>query len=150
MPPPRHSAPPPPARPKDADDAPASFEGEGTAPAVEDAGEGEGTAAAAVVKEDAAAAPPAPAPAPAAPLSAAPKGRAVSPSTIYFDEATDDYLEEVAIAGRRGRPKIDSRSAFARLAVRRMMEQLTPEQAVEILRAQGRAEGDGKAGRPLH
>lgn len=83
------------------------------------------------------------------PKPARERGRHVAPSTIYFDEQTDEWLEEAAIAGRRGRPKIDSRSAFARLAVRRLMEDMTPEQAVELLRHESQAAGGDTGGRPL-
>lgn len=57
-------------------------------------------------------------------------------STIYFDTDTDEWIEQACIIGRRGRPKINSRSAFTRLAVRRLMEEMSPAEAVEFLRAE--------------
>ena len=75
-------------------------------------------------------------------------GRSVAPSTIYFDEESDDWLEEACSAGRRGRPKLNSRSAFARLAVRLLREQMTPEEAVQYLRNEAAAKPSARPGRP--
>lgn len=58
----------------------------------------------------------------------------VAPSTIYFDHETDDWLENVCAIGRQGRPKVDSRSGFVRLAVRLLAQTMTPEEAVAELR----------------
>ncbi|SDT93100.1 hypothetical protein [Gordonia westfalica] len=77
-------------------------------------------------------------------------GRTVGPSTIYFDEPTDDWLEEVSIAGRRTKPRIDSRSAIARYAVRKLMNEMTPEQVIEAIRAESAATAHAKPGRPRH
>ncbi len=91
--------------------------------------------------------PAAPAPAPS---MAGATGRTVGPSTIYFDEPTDDWLEEVSIAGRRTKPRIDSRSAIARYAVRKLMNEMTPEQVIEAIRAESAATAHTKPGRPRH
>lgn len=143
MPPPRHTAP-----------------SVSAAPATEPAPEQPDTAAnapAAVqvstpTKEKKPAAPaPAPAPSTASVATAASAaGRTVGPSTIYFDEPTDDWLEEVSIAGRRTKPRIDSRSAIARYAVRKLMNEMTPEQVIEAIRAESAATAHTKPGRPRH
>lgn len=89
--------------------------------------------------------------APATPPSAASAtGRTVGPSTIYFDEPTDDWLEEVCITGRRTKPRIDSRSAIARYAVRKLMNEMTPQQVIEAIRAESAATVHTKPGRPRH
>lgn len=91
--------------------------------------------------------------APATPPSAASTtttGRTVGPSTIYFDEPTDDWLEEVCITGRRTKPRIDSRSAIARYAVRKLMNEMTPQQVIEAIRAESAATVHTKPGRPRH
>ena len=75
---------------------------------------------------------------------------AVGPSTIYFDEPTDDWLEEVCITGRRTKPRIDSRSAIARYAVRKLMNEMTPQQVIEAIRAESAATVHTKPGRPRH
>lgn len=77
-------------------------------------------------------------------------GRTVGPSTIYFDEPTDDWLEEVCITGRRTKPRIDSRSAIARYAVRKLMNEMTPEQVIEAIRTESAATAHTKPGRPRH
>ncbi|AZZ83961.1 hypothetical protein C5O27_22575 (plasmid) [Gordonia alkanivorans] len=91
-----------------------------------------------------------PAPAPSMASTASATGRTVGPSTIYFDEPTDDWLEEVSIAGRRTKPRIDSRSAIARYAVRKLMNEMTPEQVIEAIRAESAATAHTKPGRPRH
>ena len=58
----------------------------------------------------------------------------VAPSTIYFDNESDDWLERACAIGRQGRPKVDSRSGFVRLAVRLLAESMSPEEAVAELR----------------
>ncbi|WP_146194934.1 hypothetical protein [Gordonia paraffinivorans] len=92
------------------------------------------------------------APTAAAPSATTTKGRTVGPSTIYFDEATDDFLEEVCIAGRRSKPRIDSRSAIARYAMRKLMAEMSPEEVIAAIRAESEAAGlsQGKPGRPRH
>jgi hypothetical protein len=77
---------------------------------------------------------PAPAPTPEAEPQAETKKPRVAPSTIYFDAETDDWLEQACTVGRQGRPKVDTRSGFARLAVRLLAATMTPEEAVAELR----------------
>lgn len=68
------------------------------------------------------------------PPTAETKKPRVAPSTIYFDAETDDWLEQACTVGRQGRPKVDTRSGFARLAVRLLAATMTPEEAVAELR----------------
>lgn len=91
-----------------------------------------------------------PAPAPSTDAAGGSTGRTVGPSTIYFDEETDDFLEEVSIAGRRTKPRIDSRSAIARFAMRRLMNEMSPEEVIAAIRAEIEAAGPShnKPGRP--
>src|SRR5450759_280008 len=59
-------------------------------------------------------------------------------STIYFNEAEDSFLEDVRGAARRSKPKVDaSRSAVVRLAVKRLLAELSAAQVVDELRRQG-------------
>ncbi|MDH3013829.1 hypothetical protein [Gordonia alkanivorans] len=91
-----------------------------------------------------------PAPSPSTDATNGSNGRTVGPSTIYFDEETDDFLEEVSIAGRRTKPRIDSRSAIARFAMRRLMKEMAPEEVIAAIRAEIEAAGpsQNKPGRP--
>lgn len=91
-----------------------------------------------------------PAPAPSADATGGSTGRTVGPSTIYFDEETDNFLEEVSIAGRRTKPRIDSRSAIARFAMRKLMNEMSPEEVIAAIRAEMDAAGpsQNKPGRP--
>lgn len=58
-------------------------------------------------------------------------------STIYFGQAEDRFLEDVRTIARRLKPRVDAtRSAVVRLAVRRMLADLTPGEVVDELRAQ--------------
>lgn len=57
--------------------------------------------------------------------------------TFYVDQAMDRYLEDVRIQGLTSRPKVDvSRSAVVRLALRRLREDMNPEQVKTLLAAQ--------------
>jgi hypothetical protein len=57
--------------------------------------------------------------------------------TFYVDQAMDRYLEDVRIRGLTSRPKVDvSRSAVVRLALRRLREEMNPEQVKTLLAAQ--------------
>lgn len=82
------------------------------------------------------------APPTAAPAVTTPGADAVVPlvrSTIYLDEHASTWLEDIAIAGRRARPKVDaSRSAVVRLALERLMATTTVDEVVAEL--QGRSE----------
>jgi hypothetical protein len=56
-------------------------------------------------------------------------------TTIHFGSEEDRFLDEVNFAGKRARPKVDaSRSAVARLALRRLAEQMTSDEIVDELR----------------
>lgn len=137
MPPPKNPAPPKPATGPAADHQPIAEE------------------SAAAVDEPVAA--PAQHQEPSAPQAATPSavsklqsttGRTVAPSTIYFDEAANDWLTEASIAGMRGGTRVDSRSAFARLAMRLLMDKMTPQQAVDLLRAEAASKPSNTPGRP--
>ena len=95
--------------------------------------------------------PPAPAqkPRPASPAAASASAtpRKVGPTTMYFDVETDDWLEDVLAIGRRGTPKVSSKSAIARLAIRELAKRMTIEQVVEELR-RGAATSGNQTGRP--
>ncbi len=57
--------------------------------------------------------------------------------TFYVDQAMDRYLEDVRIQGLTSRPKVDvSRSAVVRLALRRLREEMDPDQVKTLLAAQ--------------
>jgi len=57
--------------------------------------------------------------------------------TFYVGQDIDRYLEDVRIQGLTSRPKVDvSRSAVVRLALRRLREEMTPEQVKTLLAAQ--------------
>lgn len=88
-----------------------------------------------------------PAPATGAAAPANTKPEKVAPSTIYFDKESDDWLEQACIIGRQGRPKIDTRSGFVRLAVRLLAETMSPEEAVAHLRAHADS-NTNRTGRP--
>lgn len=61
-------------------------------------------------------------------------------STIYVDSDADNWLEEVAILGRRGKPRTDaSRSAVVRLALERMRAEMTPAEVIGELRTRAAA-----------
>lgn len=85
-------------------------------------------------QEPAKAVSPEPTPTPEAEPQAETKKPRVAPSTIYFDAETDEWLEQACTVGRQGRPKVDTRSGFARLAVRLLAATMTPEEAVAELR----------------
>ena len=58
--------------------------------------------------------------------------------TIYFGESEDATLEDLTIAGRRAKPRVEaSRSAIVRLALSRLVDQLTPEEIIDELRQRG-------------
>jgi len=57
--------------------------------------------------------------------------------TFYVDQDIDRYLEDVRIQGLTSRPKVDvSRSAVVRLALRRLRDDMNPEQVKALLAAQ--------------
>lgn len=69
------------------------------------------------------------------PSSATAEADRLVKTTIHFGAAEDRFLDEVSYAGKTAHPKVDaSRSAVARLALRRLTEQMTPEEIVTELR----------------
>lgn len=59
--------------------------------------------------------------------------------TFYVDEAAHEWLEDIAFAGRRAKPRVDaSRSAVVRLALERLMGEVGVDAVVGEL--QGRAQ----------
>ena len=87
-------------------------------------------------------------------VAAEPGGRPDSPGTpseltkasIYLDELTDAYLENVRATGRRARPRVDAtRSAVVRLALNRLASQL--DVAAVIAELQRNASGHPGPGR---
>lgn len=59
--------------------------------------------------------------------------------TFYVDEAAHEWLEDIAFAGRRAKPRVDaSRSAVVRLALERLMGEIGVDAVVDEL--QGRAQ----------
>lgn len=73
--------------------------------------------------------------------------RKVGPTTMYFDAETDDWLEDVLAIGRRGTPKVSSKSAIARLAIRELAKKMSAEQVVDEIR-RGAAAANTQPGRP--
>ncbi len=65
--------------------------------------------------------------------------------TLYVDRDTDDFMEHGRVEGLTARPKVDvSRSAVVRLALRRLMQEMTP---AEVKGVPGTAGGSvGRAG----
>lgn len=64
--------------------------------------------------------------------------------SVQLDEASEDLLDQVRTAGRRQRVDAN-RSATVRLALRRMREQLSPEQiAAELKKSQTDSKGAGR------
>ena len=107
--------------------------------------------------EDAAAAdPPAPAEPVASPPVAEPKQRrpAAAPTelgatfkvTLYVDRDTDEFMEAARVEGLTSRPKVDvSRSAVVRLALRRLMDEMSPAEVKARLASQAvRSGGPGR------
>jgi hypothetical protein len=67
-------------------------------------------------------------------------------STIYLDDASDEFLEEAIYLGRKQKPRIDSRSAIVRFALRALSESMTPGEVIDAIRAA--APPPGNQGRP--
>ena len=58
--------------------------------------------------------------------------------SIYLEASDDLYLEEIAHAGKTGRPKVAiSRSAIVRLALERLANTMTTDEIVNELRGRG-------------
>lgn len=57
--------------------------------------------------------------------------------TLYVDRETDEFMEAARIEGLTSRPKVDiSRSAVVRLALRRLMDEMTPAEVKTLLEGQ--------------
>ncbi|MFD0449795.1 hypothetical protein ACFQZK_01930 [Rhodococcus aetherivorans] len=67
-------------------------------------------------------------------------------STIYLDAETDQFLEEAIYLGRKQKPRIDSRSAIVRFALRELASRMSTEQVIAAIRAG--APETGNQGRP--
>lgn len=66
--------------------------------------------------------------------------------TLYVDQDTDDFMEAARVTGMTSRPKVDvSRSAVVRLALRRLMDDMSPEQVKSALAAEpAKSTGPGR------
>jgi hypothetical protein len=66
--------------------------------------------------------------------------------TLYVDRQADDFMEAVRVAGLTARPKVDvSRSAVVRLALRRLIDEMTAaEVKVHLAQQDVRSEGPGR------
>lgn len=83
---------------------------------------------------------PASAPVLAGPAAAVSEREGLKRATIYFDQAADDWLEEVLISGRRSKPRADaSRSAVVRLALERLRAEMNVDEVVAELRRRAEA-----------
>jgi hypothetical protein len=82
---------------------------------------------------------------PIQPLSAAEVGAPVK-VTLYVDRQADDFMEAARVEGLVARPKVDiSRSAVVRLALRRLMSDMTASQVKALLEGQEvRSTGPGR------
>ncbi len=81
----------------------------------------------------------------AQPSSAADVGAPVK-VTLYVDRQADDFMEAARVEGLIARPKVDiSRSAVVRLALRRLMNDMTPSEVKALLEGQEvRSTGPGR------
>ena len=65
--------------------------------------------------------------------------------TLYVDRATDEFMEAARVEGLTSRPKVDvSRSAVVRLALRRLMENMSPAEVKALLEGQAVRAGPGR------
>lgn len=66
--------------------------------------------------------------------------------TLYVDRQADEFMENARIEGLTARPKVDiSRSAVVRLALRRLMDEMSPAEVKELLtRREVRSTGPGR------
>lgn len=95
-----------------------------------------------------------PAPSPAAagktkprrPGLQSPENGATFKVTLYVDRATDEFMEAARVEGLTSRPKVDvSRSVVVRLALRRLMDDMSPGEVKTLLIAQAvRSTGPGR------
>ncbi|MDV6296919.1 hypothetical protein [Rhodococcus aetherivorans] len=82
----------------------------------------------------------------AAPPAPSPEVDELTKSTIYLDAETDQFLEEAIYLGRKQKPRIDSRSAIVRFALRELASRMSTEQVITAIRAG--APETGNQGRP--
>lgn len=67
------------------------------------------------------------------------------PTTVHLGDEQLDYLESARIAGLVSRPRVDvSKSAVVRLALRRLQQEMTPEQVRDLLASQPTGSGPGR------
>ncbi len=66
--------------------------------------------------------------------------------TLYVDRQADEFMENSRIEGLTARPKVDiSRSAVVRLALRRLMDEMSPTEVKTLLtRQEVRSTGPGR------
>lgn len=65
--------------------------------------------------------------------------------TLYVDRPSDEFMEAARVAGLLARPKVDiSRSAVVRLAMRRLMEEMSPAEVKALLEQQEVGAGPGR------
>lgn len=66
--------------------------------------------------------------------------------TLYVDRQTDEFMEATRVEGLTSRPKVDvSRSAVVRLALRRLMDDMSPADVKMLLERQTvRQSGPGR------
>lgn len=66
--------------------------------------------------------------------------------TLYVDRDTDEFMEAARVEGLTTRPKVDvSRSAVVRLALRRLMNEMSPAEVKTLLAGQAvRSAGPGR------
>jgi hypothetical protein len=66
--------------------------------------------------------------------------------TLYVDRDTDEFMEAARVEGLTSRPKVDvSRSAVVRLALRRLMDEMSPAEVKTLLAGQAvRSTGPGR------
>lgn len=106
----------------------------------------EQTAAQIVNGGETASAMPASEPPKAAPPAPSTEVDELTKSTIYLDAETDQFLEEAIYLGRKQKPRIDSRSAIVRYALRELASRMSTEQVITAIRAA--APETGNQGRP--
>lgn len=83
---------------------------------------------------------------PSGPILAPEKTRAPFKVTLYVDRDLDEFMEAARVEGLTSRPKVDvSRSAVVRLALRRLMEHMSPAEVKAHLEGQVvRSAGPGR------
>lgn len=65
--------------------------------------------------------------------------------TLYVDRETDAFLEATRVEGLTSRPKVDvSRSAVVRLALRRLMDEMSPAEVKALLANRAVRSGPGR------